>query len=137
LLAVLMERWPQTFAAYPTPVRPLATGIDRDLASALPEQSRRRIRFAITWWQRLRGPAYWQALLQGGPRYNLAGQPRGAVTPAQQEQARQALAAWQAQRRGRTGRTGRRSNPPDGPTPPPDGEQLVKYGTAEPLDEKG
>jgi sRNA-binding protein len=132
-----MERWPQTFAAYPTPVRPLATGIDRDLASALPEQSRRRIRFAITWWQRLRGPAYWQALLQGGPRYNLAGQPRGAVTPAQQEQARQALAAWQAQRRGRTGRTGRRSNPPDGPTPPPDGEQLVKYGTAEPLDEKG
>ena len=25
LLTVLMERWPQTFAAYPTPVRPLAT----------------------------------------------------------------------------------------------------------------
>jgi ProP effector len=137
LLAVLMERWPQTFAAYPTPVRPLATGIDRDLAAALPEQSRRRMRFAITWWQRLRGPAYWQALLPGGPRYDLAGQPRGAVTPAQQERARHELAAWQARRRGQAGKTPRRPRRPDRPTPTPDGEQTVKYGTAERLDEKG
>src|SRR5262249_7937037 len=95
VLEVLMARWPQTFAAYPTPVRPLATGIDRDLAAALPEQSRRHIRWAITWWQRVRGPAYWQALLQGGLRYDLAGQPRGVVTPEQQERARQELVAWQ------------------------------------------
>jgi sRNA-binding protein len=79
LQEVLQARWLQAFAAYPVPVRPLATGIDRDLAAALPEQSRRHIRFAITWWQRVRGPAYWQALLQGGPRYDLVGQPRGAV----------------------------------------------------------
>jgi ProQ/FINO family len=134
LLTILTERWPQTFAAYPTPVRPLATGIDRDLAAALPEQSRRHIRFAITWWQRVRGPAYWQALLQGGPRYDLAGQPRGAVTPAQQERARQELAAWQAQRRGRAGRTRRRSNPPDGPTP--NGEQTVTRHIEETLYKK-
>ena len=108
LQEVLQARWLQAFAAYPVPVRPLATGIDRDLAAALPEQSRRRIRFAITRWQRLRGPAYWQALLQGGPRYDLVGQPRGAVTPAQQERARHELAAWQARRRGQAGRTPRR-----------------------------
>ncbi len=136
LLAVLMARWPQTFAAYPTPVRPLATGIDRDLAAALPAQSRRHIRFAITWWQRVRGPAYWQALLQGGPRYDLAGQPRGEVTPAQQECARQELVAWQAQRRGRAGRTRRRSNTLDGPTPTPEGEQTVTHRTQEPLSER-
>src|SRR5712692_6292734 len=135
VLTVLMARWPQTFAAYPVPVRPLATGIDRDLAAALPAQSRRHIRFAITWWQRVRGPAYWQALLQGGPRYDLAGQPRGKVTPAQQERARQELAAWQ-ERRGRAGRTARRSNTPDGPTPPPEGEQTVTHRTQEPLDKK-
>src|SRR5262249_33474216 len=107
-----MARWPQTFAAYPTPVRPLATGIDRDLAAALPAQSRRHIRWAITWWQRVRGPAYWQALLQGGLRYDLAGQPRGAVTPEQQERARQELVAWQARRRGRAGRTPHQPRPP-------------------------
>jgi sRNA-binding protein len=117
-------------------VRPLATGIDRDLAAAT-VQSRRHIRFAITWWQRVRGPAYWQALLRGGPRYDLVGQPRGAVTPAQQERARHELAAWQARRRGQAGRTPRRPRMPDRLTPPPEGEQTVKYGTAEPLDEKG
>jgi hypothetical protein len=73
---------------------------------------------------------------QGGLRYDLAGQPRGAVTPAQQERARQELAAWQAQRLGRTGRTRYRSNPPDSPTLPADGEQSVTHRTAVSFKEK-
>ena len=74
--------------------------------------------------------------LQGGPRYDPAGQPRGAVTPAQQERARQELAAGPAKRRGQAGRTPRWPCTPDRPTPTPDGEQTVTYGTAEPLYEK-
>ena len=41
---------------------------------------------------------YWKALRQGGPRYDLAGNPKGEVTPEQQADARQKRTVWFARR---------------------------------------
>jgi sRNA-binding protein len=101
LLQILMARWPQTFSAYPAAVRPLARGIDKDLVAQVPGYSRRQMSLALAWWQRQRRPAYWQALVRGGPRYDLEGNPFGAVTPAEQAYARQLLTEYYAQRQAR------------------------------------
>jgi sRNA-binding protein len=98
VLKQLMDRWPQTFSAYPLPVRPLATGIGRVIAAQLPEVSKSVVHQAIAFWQRQRKTAYLQMLIAGGPRYDLDGNPHGEVTPEQQQQAREALVAWQANR---------------------------------------
>jgi sRNA-binding protein len=63
--------------------------------------------FALAWWQRQRRPAYWQALVRGGPRYDLDGHPQGEVTPEEQERARQLLAEYYARRQARRAETGR------------------------------
>src|SRR5262245_40903144 len=112
-----MARWPQTFSASPAEVRPLARGIDKDLVAQLPGCSRRQIGFALAWWQRQRRPAYWQALARGGPRYDLDGQPRGEVTPEEQEEARQLLTEYAARRQARRAAAGRAEGrrPPTGP----------------------
>ena len=114
MLQQLMARWPQMFSASPAAVRPLARGIDKDLVAQLPGCSRRQVGFALAWWQRQRRPAYWQALAQGGPRYDLEGQPRGEVTPEEQEEARQRLAEYAARRQARRaqGRRGEAPRPP-------------------------
>jgi ProP effector len=119
LLQQVMERWPQTFSAYPAEVRPLARGINKDLVAQVPGASRRQIGFALAWWQRQRRPAYWQALARGGPRYDLDGQPRGEVTPEEQEQARQLVTAYAARRQARRAQARRAEalRPPAGPGP--------------------
>ena len=45
-------------------------------------------------FQCLMGPAYLRAVLQGGPRYDLDGHPRGEVTPKEREQAGRELHAF-------------------------------------------
>jgi sRNA-binding protein len=50
-------------------------------------------------FQHLMRPAYGRAVLQGGPRYDLNGQPRGEVTLKEQEHARRDLAAFEEQKR--------------------------------------
>jgi len=42
---------------------------------------------------------YCRALLQGGPRYDLNGNPRGEVTPEEQERAKRDLAAFYERRK--------------------------------------
>ena len=37
---------------------------------------------------------YWKAVMQGGPRYDLDGNPKGEVTPEQQASAREQRKAW-------------------------------------------
>jgi sRNA-binding protein len=94
----LMERWPQTFAPHPVPIRPLARGIAKMIAAQLPKSSRWLVHQAIAFWQRQRKTAYLQALIAGGPRYDLDGNPQGEVTPEEQERARADLVAWRAYR---------------------------------------
>jgi ProP effector len=94
LLEVLRQRWPHAFPRDARQVRPLAIGIHRDLAAALPGHSHRQLGAVFSLFRYLAGPAYFQALLHGGPRYDLEGNPRGEVTPEEQEQAKQDLAAF-------------------------------------------
>jgi ProP effector len=95
LLEVLRARWPQAFPRDWRQVRPLAIGIHRDLAAALPGHSHRQIGAAFNLFRFLTGPAYFRALIKGGPRYDLDGNPRGEVTAEEQEQAQRDLAAYQ------------------------------------------
>ena len=44
-------------------------------------------------------PSYCHALFKGGPRYDLDGNPRGEVTPEDQERVRQDLQAFYERRR--------------------------------------
>ena len=127
MLKELTSRWPQTFSPHPGPVRPLATGIGQVIAALLPELSKTLVHQAIAFWQRQRKTSYLQALMAGGPRYDLDGNPHGEVTPEQQERAREELVAWlafrQAKRRMRAQRAPSappheersRSDPPDAP----------------------
>jgi sRNA-binding protein len=103
VLQDLMARWPQTFTLYPEPVRPLARGIGKVVTAQLPHGSRRLVSDAIAFWQRLRKTPYLQALIAGGPRYDLEGNPQDEVTPEQQAQARKDLAAWRAYRQEKRG----------------------------------
>jgi sRNA-binding protein len=45
------------------------------------------------------GPAYYRAVLRGGPRYDLDGNTRGEVTPEDQERAKQDLQAFYDRRK--------------------------------------
>jgi ProP effector len=99
LLEVLRERWPQAFPRDFRQVRPLAIGINRDIAAYLPDQPLGRISIAIGIFQDLMGPAYYRAVLKGGPRYDLDGNPRGEVTPEEQERAKRDLDAFHARRK--------------------------------------
>jgi sRNA-binding protein len=52
------------------------------------------VRDAIGIYRLLATPSYCRALLRGGPRYDLDGNPRGEVTAEDQERARQDLKAF-------------------------------------------
>jgi len=101
LLEVLRDRWPLTFPQDSQRVKPLAIGIKGDIAGYLPEHSLLRISAAIGLFQRLVGPAYFRAILKGGPRYDLDGNPRGEVTADEQEQAQKGLTAYFERRKQR------------------------------------
>jgi hypothetical protein len=101
VLKELMDRWPQTFSPHPLPVRPLATGIGQVIAAQLPQVPKKLVHQAIAFWQRQRKTLYLQALIAGGPRYDLDGNPQGEVTPEQQERAREDLVARQVYRQGK------------------------------------
>jgi ProP effector len=106
-----MSRWPQTFSPHPVPVRPLATGIGQVIAAQLPEVSKTLVHQAIAFWQRQRKTSYLQALIAGGSRYDLDGNPQGEVTPEHQERAREELVAWRAYRQEKQRMASQRSRP--------------------------
>ena len=99
LLAMFQERWPAAFPCDFRHLKPLAIGIHHDLMAALPETPGPLIRQTIALWQRWTGPRYWLAVRKGGPRYDLEGNPRGEVTPEEQERAKQDRTAFSERRR--------------------------------------
>lgn len=105
LYTVLQQRWPHTFGDAAAAIRPFAIGIDRELAAQLSEYPRWAVKQALTRWLHKHQVRYWQALIQGGPRYDLEGQVRGEVTTEQQVQAKQQRAEWFARRRLAKGQT--------------------------------
>jgi ProP effector len=116
LLDLFRKRWPKVFPIDPQQVKPLAIGIKHDIATQLPQQPLIRIGVMIGIFERLMGAAYYQAILRGGPRYDLEGKPRGEVTPEDQERARRDLAAYHERRKQWLAkkRTARESDQPAG-----------------------
>ncbi|HOW80897.1 MAG TPA: ProQ/FINO family protein, partial [Verrucomicrobiota bacterium] len=86
----LCEAFPACFSR--TTPQPLKIGLGEEVMAlagvhpALADLTRTRIRRALKVYAG--SPAYRQALAKGGPRYDLAGQPAGEVTPDQQADAR-------------------------------------------------
>jgi len=99
LLEVLRDRWPQAFPRDYCQLRPLAIGIRQDIAASLSEHPPGRIGAAIRMFQHQMLSAYLCVVLQGGPRYDLESNPRGEVTPKEQDQARRDLQAFYEKRR--------------------------------------
>jgi sRNA-binding protein len=92
-------RWPQTFPRDFREVKPWAKGLAQDVASRLPEQPYLHVKDAISIYHLLATPSYCQALLQGGPRYDLDGNPRGEVTLEEQARAKHDLQAFYERRK--------------------------------------
>jgi ProP effector len=109
LLDIIRARWPKAFPLDFQQVKPLAIGIKQDIATQLPQQPLTRISVTIGIFEKLMGPVYYRAVLRGGPRYDLEGNPRGEVTSEEREKARQDLTAFFDRRKGKA--------PPSAPTP--------------------
>ncbi len=93
----LFARWPQVFGGPPGALKPLKRGLEADLAVHLPEVAPAVIEQALSRWERVRAVAYLRAVAAGGPRYDLAGQPCGEVTPEEAEAAQQHLEVLSAE----------------------------------------
>src|SRR5215475_4301761 len=87
IIAMLAERFPNCFTSGGSP-RPLKIGIHEDLMAAGLEFSKTELRRAIGHYCSL--DAYRQALVAGGDRVDLDGNPSGSVVEAEIEAARRA-----------------------------------------------
>lgn len=94
LLDELTEKYPAVFPRDPKAVKPLKIGIHQDLLAALPEVSQGALRKALA--HHTRRLAYLRALIRGGDRVDLQGQPVEPVTPEQQAVAAEKLKEAQA-----------------------------------------
>ena len=99
-LVVLRERFPQAFLPEGEIPRPLQVGILQELFVKASDISRRRLRWAVYYYAN--NIQYQQALLNGGLRYDLEGQPMGEVTDEHREAARDKLKELKPKEKPRT-----------------------------------
>lgn len=91
-LELLVTHWPAAFSL--DAPRPLAIGTAELIAADICARGitgAGKIRAAVAMYTRR--AIYLKALIAGGSRYNLAGEPVGEVTPEQQQMARENLSA--------------------------------------------
>ncbi|NOT55649.1 MAG: ProQ/FinO family protein [Deltaproteobacteria bacterium] len=101
IATAMTTRWPHLFRVTPETIRPLAIGIYHDLCAHLPEFPPKLVHHTLSQWMADHRVLYWKAVMQGGPRYDLEGNPKGEVTPEQQASARQQRKAWYDRREAR------------------------------------
>ena len=94
IATALTTRWPHLFRVTPETIRPLAIGIANDLCAQLPDYSPKLVHHTLSQWMADHRVIYWKALMLGGSRYDLDGNPKGEVTPEQQADARAKRKAW-------------------------------------------
>ena len=82
----LIENHPNLFGE---DTKPLKIGIHKDLNQTRGPHSKKTMHFFMN--GHTQSKAYLQALIKGGPRYDLNDQPAGTVTELQQQSAQQAL----------------------------------------------
>ncbi len=91
-LRAMLARFPEAFDT--PPGRPLKIGIAADLQAAFPDTEAKTVSRALGRWMGWRRSWYLRALIAGGPRYDLAGNPCGMVTEEQQIMATQERATF-------------------------------------------
>jgi len=118
IATTMTPRWPHLFSVTPETIRPLALGIFYDLCAHLPEFPPKLVHHTLDQWMADHRVIYWKAVMQGGPRYDLDGNPKGEVTPEQQASAREQRKAWYNRRAERL-----KQYEGTAPESPPSGEQ--------------
>lgn len=86
-IASLIAHWPQLLSIdHPKPLRiGIADDILEDIKARELDLSRSKVSAALMFYSQ--NPAYQEAVLSGGSRFNLNGQPCGDITPEQQTHA--------------------------------------------------
>ena len=92
--AMLIERFPQCFVLARDRKRPLKIGIHRDLITAIPEVSPKRLRAALGWYAG--SWAYLKNMTAGAVRIDLNGRTAGEVTAEEAAAAAARLASEKA-----------------------------------------
>jgi sRNA-binding protein len=95
----ILAEFPGCFAPRGEACRPLAIGINTALAAAMPDLSTDEVQQALH--QYTCAWRYKTAVAAGGPRYNLAGEIEGEVTPDDQAHAAAKLAAMKEAKKAR------------------------------------
>jgi hypothetical protein len=83
-----------TCEAFGEPPRPLAIGIDKQIAELVGDQFARPVIVSVLRWWTGR-PDYLRAVIDGTTRFNLDGSPAGEISPTHHAVAEQRLAEWQ------------------------------------------
>lgn len=89
---LLAKQFPLAFAPKGAPKRPLKIGITKDIVDRLPDVKKYFIAAAIHDY--CSGPSYYAACTPNAPRYDLDGNPCGAVTADQAEHAATVFATF-------------------------------------------
>jgi len=87
--AWLQDRYPVAFPLEHARVRPLKVDIRLDILAAHPELTPQALKKMLAIW--CGRPTYQKALMRGGPRVDLHGDPAGEVTPEQMAHAQERL----------------------------------------------
>jgi ProP effector len=98
----LAMRWPACFQMLETRRRPLKVGIHHDIMAA-GGFAEAELRFTLGWYTR--NPRYRDGLVAGAERVGLDGQPAGAVSVEEAEDAQKKNAAYYKKARQRQGHT--------------------------------
>jgi sRNA-binding protein len=95
VIALLAEKWPQTFAVYEVRRKPLKIGICNDLVAALAGSvSTEELVIGLRWY--CNNVGYLRACKEGVPRIDLDGHAVGAVVAGAAESAVERLAAFKS-----------------------------------------
>lgn len=112
--AWLQDRYPVAFPLEHARIRPLKVGIYLDLLAANLEMKPQTVKKMLAIW--CGRPTYQKALMRGGPRVDLHGEPVGEVTPEQMARAAERLKAIAEKKKRKVQPTP--AKPPE-PSPPP------------------
>ena len=113
--AWLQDRYPVAFPLEHARIRPLKVGIYLDLLAANLEMKPQTVKKMLAIW--CGRPTYQKALMRGGPRVDLHGEPVGEVTPEQMARAAERLKAIAEKKKRKVQPTP--AKPPEPSLPPP------------------
>jgi ProP effector len=105
IISMLCEKFPHAFFMFEQRRRPLARGIHKEIAAAMPTLTKEQISAAMRCYTL--NAAYYRACVEGAPRVNLMGYEAGVVTSAEADNAVARIAGireWKKKRKDKAAR---------------------------------